>query len=287
MALRQLASVLGARMIEEESDDVVAAIVDVAARRGSTYILVGRSRPARGLARLRVPLPQRLMERLPGCGRAHRRRPLESLERREAMSAASIFIIAAVAALLGIAAGYWLPPHGRRPSRDRPRPVRRILLPFTGQAISRRSFEAAVRLAKAENATVMPAFLARVPMNLPLESALPVQCAERHAAARGDRAATSAQGIPVDSRVGRGRSARDALRKLLEQEQFDRIIVSADEDPHVRAELRRPAMAARARPRGDPDSPPGSGGHAPDLGQRGRAGTSRRAAPPRPPAVRA
>ncbi len=43
----------------------------------------------------------------------------------------------------------------------------------------------------------------------------------------------SAQGIPVESRVGRGRSARDALRKLLEQEQFDRIIVSADEDPHV------------------------------------------------------
>jgi len=66
IALRQLASVLGARMIEEESDDVVATIVDVAARRGSTYILIGRSRPARGLARLRVPLPQRLMERLPG-----------------------------------------------------------------------------------------------------------------------------------------------------------------------------------------------------------------------------
>jgi two-component system sensor histidine kinase KdpD len=27
---------------------------------------MGRSRPARGLARLRVPLPQRLMELLPG-----------------------------------------------------------------------------------------------------------------------------------------------------------------------------------------------------------------------------
>ncbi len=65
-ALRQLASVLGARMLEEESDDVAAAIVDVATRRGSTYILIGRSRPARGLGRLRVPLPQRLMERLPG-----------------------------------------------------------------------------------------------------------------------------------------------------------------------------------------------------------------------------
>jgi two-component system sensor histidine kinase KdpD len=65
-ALRQLASVLGAKMLEEESDDLTAAIVDVASRRGSTYILIGRSRPARGLARLRLPLPQRLMQRLPG-----------------------------------------------------------------------------------------------------------------------------------------------------------------------------------------------------------------------------
>jgi len=65
-ALRQLAAVLGARMLEEESDDVAAAVVDVASTRGSTYILVGRSRPARGLGRLRVPLPQRLMQRLPG-----------------------------------------------------------------------------------------------------------------------------------------------------------------------------------------------------------------------------
>jgi two-component system sensor histidine kinase KdpD len=65
-ALRQLASVLGARMLEEESDDLTSAIVDVASRRGTTYILIGGSRPARGLARLRVPLPQRLMQRLPG-----------------------------------------------------------------------------------------------------------------------------------------------------------------------------------------------------------------------------
>jgi two-component system sensor histidine kinase KdpD len=66
VALRQLASVLGARMIEEESDDIAATIVEVAERRGTTYILIGGSRPARGLARLRVPLPQRLMQRLPG-----------------------------------------------------------------------------------------------------------------------------------------------------------------------------------------------------------------------------
>jgi len=65
-ALRQLASVLGARLHVEESDDVPAAIADVARRQRTTYILMGRSRPAHGLARLRTPLPQRLMELLPG-----------------------------------------------------------------------------------------------------------------------------------------------------------------------------------------------------------------------------
>jgi nucleotide-binding universal stress UspA family protein len=149
------------------------------------------------------------------------------------MSAWVIVGVGCAGGLLGIAAGYWLPPHGRLVARDRPRPVRRILLPFTGQAISRRSFEAAVRLAKAENAIVMPAFLARVPMNLPLETALPVQCARGMPLLDAIEQSLSSQGVAVDSRVGRGRSARDALRKLLDEEHFDRIIVSADEDPHV------------------------------------------------------
>ena len=65
-ALRQLASVLGARVIVEESDDLPSAVADVARRQRSTYILMGRSRSARGLTRLRTPLPQRLMELLPG-----------------------------------------------------------------------------------------------------------------------------------------------------------------------------------------------------------------------------
>ncbi len=147
------------------------------------------------------------------------------------MSPFTIFAIAAGGVLVGIAAGYWLPPHGRLAFRDRPRPVRRILLPFSGREISRRSFEAAVRLAKAENATIMPAFLALVPMNLPLDSALPVQCAGGMPLLEAIEQRASAQGIAVDSRIGRGRSARDALRHLLEAEHFDRIIVSADEDP--------------------------------------------------------
>ncbi|HEY4426662.1 MAG TPA: universal stress protein [Solirubrobacteraceae bacterium] len=148
------------------------------------------------------------------------------------MTVVWILIGVAVALAIGLAAGYWLPPHGRLPARDRPRPVRSILLPFTGQAISRRSFEAAVRLAKAENARIMPAFLATVPMNLPLDTPLPVQCGRGMPMLEAIEQRVTSQGLEVESRVGRGRSARDALRKLLEEEQFDRIIVSADEDPH-------------------------------------------------------
>jgi two-component system sensor histidine kinase KdpD len=65
-ALRQLASVLGVRLAVEESDDVPSAVADFARRHGSTYILMGRSRTPSGLARLRLPLPQRLMQLLPG-----------------------------------------------------------------------------------------------------------------------------------------------------------------------------------------------------------------------------
>jgi two-component system sensor histidine kinase KdpD len=64
-ALRRLASVLGATLLIEEHDDVVAAVARVVRERGSTYIMVGESRPPRGLGRLREPLPQRLMRATP------------------------------------------------------------------------------------------------------------------------------------------------------------------------------------------------------------------------------
>jgi two-component system, OmpR family, sensor histidine kinase KdpD len=64
-ALRQLASVLGATLLIEEHDDLVAATARVVRERGSTYLMVGESLPRRGLARLREPLPQRLMKATP------------------------------------------------------------------------------------------------------------------------------------------------------------------------------------------------------------------------------
>ena len=64
-ALRRLASVLGATLLIEENDDVVAGAARVVRERGSTYVMVGESDPPRGLSRLREPLPQRLMRAAP------------------------------------------------------------------------------------------------------------------------------------------------------------------------------------------------------------------------------
>jgi two-component system sensor histidine kinase KdpD len=64
-ALRQLASVLGATLLIEEHDDLVAAVARIVRESGITYIMVGESQPPRGLRRLREPLPQRLMRATP------------------------------------------------------------------------------------------------------------------------------------------------------------------------------------------------------------------------------
>ncbi|MGO9905060.1 MAG: universal stress protein [Solirubrobacteraceae bacterium] len=147
------------------------------------------------------------------------------------MSVGLTIAIALVCLAAGLAAGFWLLPHGRRAARDAPTPVRRILLPFTGQAISRRAFDAALRLAKAENATIMPAFLARVPRTLPLEAPLPAACAVGMPLLEAIEQGASSQGVQVDARVARGRTHRDALHHLVKQEHFDRIIISATDNP--------------------------------------------------------
>ncbi len=145
----------------------------------------------------------------------------------------TIVLIAVAAVVLGVAAGWWLPPHGRLPWRgdapETPR-QRRILLPFTGTSISRRSLEAALRLAVAENATLMPAYLARVSRSLPLDAAVPRQAAEAMPVLEAIEQQAHARDVPVDARVERGRTYRHALSRLLSEEPVDRVIVSATGD---------------------------------------------------------
>ena len=64
--LQQLASVLGARLLVEESDDVAPPWPKWRGAREPRTFCWGAAVRRAGLARLRIPLPQRLMEQLPG-----------------------------------------------------------------------------------------------------------------------------------------------------------------------------------------------------------------------------
>ena len=137
-----------------------------------------------------------------------------------------IVAVVFLAVLCGVLAGalIWL----RRPPRvDRRNRVGRVLVPFTGGALDERVLSAAIRVARAENATLVPAYLIVVPLDraedTPMEKevsvAMPLLEAVEHAALRA--------GVPVDARVESGRTPIHALQRLWEAEKFDRIVVPA------------------------------------------------------------
>jgi hypothetical protein len=109
--------------------------------------------------------------------------------------------------------------------------VRTILLPFTGGTIPRRALDAALRLARAENATLMPAFLATVPRHLPLDAAVPLQCGHGMPLLEAIEQIAARAEVPVDARVARGRTYRHALERLLAEERVDRVIVPTSGNP--------------------------------------------------------
>jgi hypothetical protein len=55
-------------------------------------------------------------------------------------------------------------------------PTRRILFPFVGNSLSEAALDAALRIARAENAAVVPAYLVTVPCILDLTTAVPNEC---------------------------------------------------------------------------------------------------------------
>ncbi|HWK26470.1 MAG TPA: histidine kinase [Solirubrobacter sp.] len=65
-AFRRLGALLGAHVLVEQGEDVVAVAARVARERRSTYVLMGAPAPRRGLRRLGEPLTDRLLRALPG-----------------------------------------------------------------------------------------------------------------------------------------------------------------------------------------------------------------------------
>ena len=137
-------------------------------------------------------------------------------------------VLVAVALLVGLGGGFLLARSrlGRKAPAE-PDAVHHILLPFTGTEISRRAVDAALRLARAEDATLMPAYLAEVPKSLPLDCAIPVEANQAMAMLEAIEQRAGTKGVPVDARIERGRTYRHALARLLSEEDFDRVVVSA------------------------------------------------------------
>ena len=135
----------------------------------------------------------------------------------------AVIALAALVVLLAVALVVRSGVHRRR----RKPGDRRILVPFTGGTLDPTVLDAAIRIAHAEDATLVPAYILIVPMRYSEDSpvveevgiAMPLLEAVERAAVRA--------GVPVDARIEKGRSLSHALRLLWEAENFDRIVAPA------------------------------------------------------------
>ena len=118
----------------------------------------------------------------------------------------------------------------RRPragSDEAPVSTARILFPFVGSELSERALEAALRLARVERATVVPVYLASVPLPLSLGAPFPRTCDEAFSVFEAIEQRAARAGVPVDSRIARGRNVRHAMRQLMSEVPAQRIVVAA------------------------------------------------------------
>jgi hypothetical protein len=82
----------------------------------------------------------------------------------------------AIGIVVGLLAGIaltWAEESWRRRRLRNATRASRIVFPFLGQTLSLPALDAAIRLARAERATLIPVYLATVPRTMPLDSALP------------------------------------------------------------------------------------------------------------------
>jgi hypothetical protein len=110
--------------------------------------------------------------------------------------------------------------------------AQRILVPFSGGTLDPTVLDAAIRLARAEDATLVPAYLVLVPLRYSEESPLTDEVAVAMPLLEAVERAAIRAGVPVDARIEKGRTLTHALRLLWDAERFDRIIAPAIGNGH-------------------------------------------------------
>jgi hypothetical protein len=103
-------------------------------------------------------------------------------------------------------------------------PQPRILLPFSDRSLRRRALDTALRMARTENATLVPARLERIPLHLQMDASPDHEVAE---ALTGIQRRARDLGVRVGPRIGHGRSYRYALLRALTRERHDRVVLAA------------------------------------------------------------
>ncbi|HEY5101032.1 MAG TPA: hypothetical protein VII54_13350 [Gaiellaceae bacterium] len=116
----------------------------------------------------------------------------------------------------------------RRPPRRLPvrRGARRILVPFSG-SLDQTVLDAAIRIASAEDAVLVPAYLLVVPLQYEEDSPLREQVKMAMPLLEAVELAALRAGVPVDARIEKGRTLTHAVKRLWEAEPFDRIVAPA------------------------------------------------------------
>jgi hypothetical protein len=122
------------------------------------------------------------------------------------------------------------PVHLFRRLRRRRRPKagsRRVLVPFTRGNLEPTVLDAAIRIARAEEATLVPAYLILIPLQFDLDAPMSKECAMAIPLLEAVEHAASRAGVAVDARVESGRTPIHSLERLWDVERFDRIVVPA------------------------------------------------------------
>ncbi len=136
------------------------------------------------------------------------------------MIAVLVVVAVIVAACLGAIAARMLRPRVRHAGKGR------ILVPFAG-ALDPTVLNAAIRIARAEESTLVAAYLLVVPLQYPEESPRKEQVAVAVPLLEAVELAALRAGVAVDARIEKGRSLTHALRRLWEVERFERIVAPA------------------------------------------------------------
>jgi hypothetical protein len=111
--------------------------------------------------------------------------------------------------------------------------VHRVLVAFARGHLDPTVLDAAIRIARAEEATLVPAYLIVIPMQFTLDAPMSDEVAMAIPLLEAVEHAASGAGVPVDARVESGRTPIHALERLWDVEHS-----TGSSSPHLQDESR-------------------------------------------------